>query len=83
MFLTAPNEEVLIPLFKDSFHTAYKPNAKSPCGYETYHSTMFFLIDQQGAIRGEYASGDPEQMARLEKDAQVLFTQKIKSKELL
>ena len=69
MFLTAPDEESLIPLFKDTFHTAYRPSAKAPCGYETFHSVKFFLIDRRGSIRGEYTSNDPEQLARLETDA--------------
>jgi cytochrome oxidase Cu insertion factor (SCO1/SenC/PrrC family) len=69
MFLTAPDEESLIPLFKDTFHTAYRPNAKAPCGYETFHSVKFFLIDRRGAIQGEYTSNDPEQLARLETEA--------------
>jgi len=69
LFLTAPDEETLIPLFKDAFHTAYRPSAKAPCGYETYHSVKFFLIDRGGRIRGEYVSGDAAQLAQLEKDA--------------
>lgn len=32
LFLTAPNEEAVIPLFKDSFRTAYRPSAEAPCG---------------------------------------------------
>ncbi len=69
LFLTAPDEETLIPLFKDAFRTAYRPSAKAPCGYETYHSVKFFLIDRGGRIRGEYVSGDAAQLARLETDA--------------
>ncbi len=69
LFLTAPDEESLIPLFKDAFHTAYRPSAKAPCGYETFHSVKFFLIDRQGMIRHEYTSSDPDELARLEKDA--------------
>jgi len=73
MFLTAPDEKTLIPLFKDAFHTAYRPNPSSSCGYETWHSTKFFLIDRHGAIRGEYASTDTKAMWRLEADARLLF----------
>lgn len=69
MFLTAPDEESLIPLFKDAFHTAYRPSEKAPCGFETYHSVKFFLIDRRGAIRGEYTSSEPEELTRLETDA--------------
>jgi protein SCO1 len=72
MFLTAKDEETLIPLFKDTFRTAYKPNPDAACGFETYHSGKFFLIDGKGAIRGTYASEDNAQMARLEADAKAL-----------
>lgn len=68
MFVTAPNEAVLIPLYKDAFRTAYRA-APVPCGYETFHSAKFFLIDKQGRIRGEYASNVPDELRRLERDA--------------
>ena len=72
IFITGPDEESLIPLFKDSFHTAYRANAKASCGYETFHSPKMFLIDRRGTIRGEYLSEDPSQLQALERDAVIL-----------
>ena len=69
IFITGRDEESMIPLFKDSFHTAYRASPKAPCGYETFHSPKMFLIDRKGFIRGEYLSEDPAQLATLEKDA--------------
>lgn len=75
LFLTGPSEESLIPLFKDTFQTAYRANPRSACGYETYHSAKFFLMDRAGAIRGEYDSEQTAQMQQLEADAIALLTE--------
>jgi protein SCO1/2 len=72
LFVTGPNEEALIPLFRDGFGTAVKADPKSSCGYTTWHSAKFFLIGPDGRILHQYTSTEPSEIDRLEKDARAL-----------
>lgn len=73
MFITAPNETAMIPLLKDGFGTAFKEDQSMDCGYTTTHSSQFALIGVDGRLKGMYASAQPEQLAKLERDAVALL----------
>jgi cytochrome oxidase Cu insertion factor (SCO1/SenC/PrrC family) len=73
VFVTAPNEAAMIPLLKDSFGTAFKEDKHADCGYTTTHSSKFALIGPDGRIKGMYVSKEPEEIARLEREALALL----------
>mgnify|MGYP003382344987 CR=1 FL=1 len=65
-FLTGPKEQI-VALSNEGFFLGADTNLQ--------HSPVFVLIDRSGKIRGYYQSSDPEKMARLEHDLNLLLAE--------
>jgi protein SCO1/2 len=69
LFVTGPRE-ALAALFRNGFKVAWADDG--PAGNQITHSDRFVLVDRDLRIRGYYHGTDPEDVARLVRDARAL-----------
>jgi protein SCO1/2 len=69
LFLTGPRADVAA-LLRDGFRVAYADDG--PPSAPITHSDRFVLVDRELRIRGYYHGDEPDDLARLERDASAL-----------